>query len=73
MTNTSVVIRAVDGVISLHRNLLSSASIFAPPTFIVSTCWCCGSNHQSSRISLFPCFIDATLKIIDTKIFGALI
>jgi hypothetical protein len=70
MTNTSVVIRAIDRVISLHRNLLSSASIFAASTFIVSTSWCCGSNHQSPIIPYFQYFI-ATLKIIDTKTFDA--
>ena len=45
MTNTSVVVWAINWVISLYRHLLSSAFILTTSTFIVRTSWCSGSNH----------------------------
>jgi len=62
MTNTSIVIGAIDWIIPFHRNLLSSAFVLASFTFIVSACWCCWSNHGFPWFPHSPCLI-ATLYI----------
>lgn len=52
MTHTSVVVSTIDRVISFYWDLLSSALVLASSAFIISTGWCCGSNHQSPCIVL---------------------
>jgi hypothetical protein len=63
MTNTSVVVCAINRIVSLHRHLLGSAPELATSTFIVSTRRRRRSYHQSPRVSPLHSFI-ATLYYI---------
>lgn len=61
VTNASVVICAINGVVPFDRYLLSSAFVLAPSTFIVCAGWPSGSNHHSPWTSIHPFFISTDL------------
>lgn len=57
MTDTSVVVGAVDGVIAFDWDLLCSASVLAPSAFIVSANRSGGSYQQPPRVPVLLSFL----------------